>query len=88
MFTGYRELLGAAGHNSWQLCPLGGCLEANLMIVELSRTSLVEQRDACLDTSWSLSWHVSYSGVNSGLIDYGHLLCTPQYYGFMKNRKC
>lgn len=47
------------------------------MIVELSRTSLVQQRDACLDTSWSLSWYVSYSGVNSGLIDYGHLLCTP-----------
>ena len=46
----YR-MLGAVGGCGWQLCPLGWCLEANLMVAETS--SLLQPNGACLKASWS-----------------------------------
>lgn len=47
----YR-MLGAVGGCGWQLCPLGWCLEANLMVAQPSPASLLQPNVACLDASW------------------------------------
>lgn len=48
----YR-MLGAVGDCGWQLCPLGWCLEANLMAAEPSPASPLQPHGACLDASRS-----------------------------------
>lgn len=44
----YR-MLGAVRSCGWQLCPLGWCLEANLMVSE----PLLQTNSACQEASWS-----------------------------------
>lgn len=53
----YR-MLGAVGGYGWQLCPLGWCLEADLMVGESSPTSVLRPRGACLDSGSPYSLYI------------------------------
>lgn len=46
-------MLGAVKGCGWQLCPLGWCLKANLIVDQPSPSSLLQPSGACLDTSRS-----------------------------------